>query len=100
MMLECLNTLQVAKNFFSGTRSAKSVKARATNILNRYKAIVRFEQWTGNGAGDPDKPDPLDVRLDRAQRSGRVEDIGDLNPNIIETFKSPTEGFYDLLDAR
>ena len=84
---------QVARKVFNETRGPASVKGQYSRLLKLYRAIVKFENWTGNGSGDPD----LETRLASARNSSLALPE-DLTANKIADFKD--HGFYGLFENR
>ncbi|KAJ6448160.1 hypothetical protein C8R45DRAFT_1115480 [Mycena sanguinolenta] len=73
-----------ASELFDGTRSADSVKSLYTRSLELYTWMRAFNDFTGNGGGDPDSDDPeavLSNKLVTARGSGLQ--LGYLKPATI-----------------
>jgi hypothetical protein len=77
---------------FNGLRKPSALKSRYTRLFSRYKAIVRFESWTGNGSGDPD----IKTRLEKAKKSNTLSELRSLTVAAINEFKQ--NGYFDLFE--
>ncbi|EAU83248.1 hypothetical protein CC1G_11884 [Coprinopsis cinerea okayama7 len=89
---------KISKRIFPDTRNPASVKARFERLVKIYRQIKRFEEWTGNGNGDPDTKVSLEDRLNKAIKSGKVEGIATLTSATITEFK--IKGYYEIFDQR
>lgn len=78
---------------FNKTRSPAAVKYRYGSLRKLFVAILKLDNWTGNGSQDPD----LEKKLGAARNSS-LEIPSTLTVNAIKKFKSC--GFYDLFNSR
>lgn len=92
------NSFKVS-NLFEGARSADSVKSMYMRSLETFAWIRAFNNFTGNGGGDPDSDDPEAVLKSKiAAARGAGLHLGALKPATITEWER--NGWFDLFNGR
>jgi hypothetical protein len=94
MMQQRLTLYQVSRKVFNLTRMPDAVKGCYNRLLKTYKAILRLENWTGNGSQDPD----VDQRIVNA-RNAAIDLPKELTAKAIDVFQNK-ERWYSLFESR
>ncbi|KAJ7702841.1 hypothetical protein B0H17DRAFT_1194702 [Mycena rosella] len=89
---------QASEKLFNGSRTAKSIGSLWARSPETFGWIVVFEGFTGNGGGDPELNDPVDIlgyKMQAAREASVV--IGDLKPEAVMNWEK--NGWHDLFNA-
>ncbi|TFK58516.1 hypothetical protein BDN72DRAFT_906665 [Pluteus cervinus] len=87
---------KIARKVFRDVRSPKSIERRCTILRQVYAGINAFENWTGNGSGDPD------VNINERLALARTKSITIPKCVTDELYRvwMVAGGLYELFDNR
>ncbi|KAJ7306680.1 hypothetical protein DFH08DRAFT_1054345 [Mycena albidolilacea] len=88
-----------ASELFDGARSADSIKSLYARSLETFTWMRAFNNFTGNGGGDPDSDDPEGILKGKiAAARGSGVHVGALKPATITEWEK--NGWYELFNNR